>query len=236
MASHERSRRPWRSPTIVGSAVATTVVSSDDERVPDHEADEHDPDVARRRGSGGRQARAPLLQSRSYGAASVRAPMDGIKRIDLLPGAPPAEQMRRQPRRPARVPDRSRLRRSRAGWSGRRRRSARTPSARCTAAILGLIVDDVCGMAFASLLTEFVVFPTISMQLEFHRPIQIGETVECRGTVVRIGRRFVVADAVVRGRRRQAPRPRHGHVRHRYGRCHRCTTAGSSPASPLWTA
>jgi acyl-coenzyme A thioesterase PaaI-like protein len=37
------------------------------------------------------------------------------------------------------------------------------------------------------------------MQLEFHRPIQIGETVDCRGTVVRIGRRFVVVDAVVRG-------------------------------------
>jgi len=52
-------------------------------------------------------------------------------------------------------------------------------------------------MAFASLLTEFRAFPTISMQLEFHRPIQIGETVECRGTVVRIGRRFVVADTVV---------------------------------------
>ena len=43
----------------------------------------------------------------------------------------------------------------------------------------GLIVDDVCGTAFASLLTEFVLFPTVSMHLEFHRPIQIGETVDC---------------------------------------------------------
>ena len=34
VASHDRSRRPWRSPTIVGSAVATTVVSSDESAFP----------------------------------------------------------------------------------------------------------------------------------------------------------------------------------------------------------
>ena len=34
VASHDSSRMPWRSPTIVGSAVATIVVSSDDSALP----------------------------------------------------------------------------------------------------------------------------------------------------------------------------------------------------------
>src|SRR5580765_8046727 len=103
--------------------------------------------------------------------------MDGIKRIDLLPGAPPMEQMNGN--RPQllgwRVIEAQRGK-SRVEW---------TPTAECSNPIgqvhggyLGLIVDDVCGMAFASLLTEFVLFPTVSMQLEFHRPIAIGETVD----------------------------------------------------------
>jgi uncharacterized protein (TIGR00369 family) len=124
--------------------------------------------------------------------------MDGIKRIDLLPGAPPAGQMDGN-------------RRNLLGWRVKEARGGKsrvewTPTPECANPVgqvhggyLGLMVDDVCGMAFASLLTEFRPFPTISMQIEFHRPIQIGETVECRGTVVRIGRRFVVADMVVMG-------------------------------------
>ncbi|MFM8304861.1 MAG: hotdog domain-containing protein [Actinomycetota bacterium] len=51
---------------------------------------------------------------------------------------------------------------------------------------LGVIVDDVCGMAFASLLTEFRPFPTQSMQLEYHRPIMVGETVGRRATTARV--------------------------------------------------
>jgi|tagenome__1003787_1003787.scaffolds.fasta_scaffold20748864_2 uncharacterized protein (TIGR00369 family) len=121
-----------------------------------------------------------------------------IARAHELPGAPPAEQM-------------SGNRAALLGWrivealDGRSRMEwtptpeLANPVGQVHGGYLGLIVDDVCGTAFASLLTEFVLFPTLSMHLEFHRPIQIGETVQCRGTVVRIGRRFVVVDAVIRG-------------------------------------
>lgn len=124
--------------------------------------------------------------------------MDAIKRIDLLPGAPPVEQMNGN--RPALLGWRvieARGGKSRVEWIPTP--ACANPVGQVHGGYLGLIVDDVCGMAFASLLTEFRTFPTISMQIEFHRPIQIGEAVECRGTVVRIGRRFVVADAVVTG-------------------------------------
>jgi uncharacterized protein (TIGR00369 family) len=124
--------------------------------------------------------------------------MDRMARADQLPGAPPADQLRGN-------------RATMLGYRileafGGRSRMEWTPTPELANPVglvhggfLGLIVDDVCGTAFASLLTEFVVFPTASMQLEFHRPIQIGETVDCTGTVVRVGRRFVVVDAVVRG-------------------------------------
>jgi len=125
--------------------------------------------------------------------------MDRIARADKLPGAPPAKQM---------AGNRAAL----LGWQlveafeGRSRMEwtptteLANPVGQVHGGYLGLIVDDVCGTAFASLLAEFVLFPTISMQLEFHRPIQIGETVDCEGTVVRVGRRFAVVDAVVRSR------------------------------------
>ena len=124
--------------------------------------------------------------------------MDRMARAHQLPGAPPAEQLRGG--RPSLLGYRiveAFNGRSRMEW---------TPTPECSNPVglvhggfLGLIVDDVCGTAFASLLTEFREFPTVSMQLEFHRPIQIGETVDCRGAVVRVGRRFVVVDAVVHG-------------------------------------
>ena len=124
--------------------------------------------------------------------------MERVARPDLLPGAPPAEQLRG---------NRAELLGYRVVESGGgRSRVEWTPTPECANPVgqvhggfLGLIVDDVCGTAFASLLTEFRLFPTAAMQLEFHRPILIGETVEVRGTVVRAGRRFVVVDAVVRG-------------------------------------
>jgi uncharacterized protein (TIGR00369 family) len=125
--------------------------------------------------------------------------MDRMARADKLPGAPSAAQM---------AGNRAAL----LGWriveafEGRSRMEwtptpeLANPVGQVHGGYLGLIVDDVCGTAFASLLTEFVVFPTVTMHLEFHRPIQIGETVDCTGTVVRVGRRFIVVDAVVRGR------------------------------------
>ena len=121
-----------------------------------------------------------------------------MARADQLPGAPPADQLRGN-------------RATMLGYRiveafGGRSRMEWTPTPELANPVglvhggfLGLIVDDVCGTAFASLLTEFVVFPTVSMQLEFHRPIKIGETVDCTGTVVRVGRRLIVVDAVVRG-------------------------------------
>jgi acyl-CoA thioesterase len=121
-----------------------------------------------------------------------------MARAHQLPGAPPAEQLRGN--RPSLLGYRiveAADGRSRMTWTPTPELS--NPVGQVHGGYLGLIVDDVCGTAFASLLTEFLLFPTVSMQLEFHRPIQIGETVDCRGTVVRIGRRFVVVDAVVRG-------------------------------------
>ena len=124
--------------------------------------------------------------------------MDRIARADKLPGAPPREQMAGN--RPALLGWRiveAFEGRSRMDWTPTPELA--NPVGQVHGGYLGLIVDDVCGTAFASLLTEFVLFPTVSMHLEFHRPIEIGETVECEGTVVRVGRRFVVVDAVVRG-------------------------------------
>src|SRR3954465_6150573 len=119
-----------------------------------------------------------------------------IARAHELPGAPPAEQMSGnraallgwriveaapRPRRPGGTALDGR---SRMEWTPTPELA--NPVGQVHGGYLGLIVDDVCGTAFASLLTEFVLFPTLSMHLEFHRPIQIGETVQCRGTVVRI--------------------------------------------------
>lgn len=121
-----------------------------------------------------------------------------VARTDRLPGAPTADRMRNE---------RDRLLGYRVVESGDGRSRVRwTPTEACANPVgqvhggfLGVIVDDVCGMAFASLLTEFRTFPTQSMHLEFHRPILVGETVECRGTVVRVGRRFAVVDTTVVG-------------------------------------
>jgi uncharacterized protein (TIGR00369 family) len=121
-----------------------------------------------------------------------------MARADQLPGAPPADQLRgnRASTLGYRIVE-ALDGRSRMEWTPTPELA--NPVGQVHGGYLGLIVDDVCGTAFASLLTEFVVFPTVSMHLEFHRPIQIGETVDCTGTVVRVGRRFIVVDAVVRG-------------------------------------
>lgn len=62
---------------------------------------------------------------------------------------------------------------------------------------VGLIIDDICGMAIASILPDFRPFPTASMHIDFIRGIPIGEAVTCRGVVVRAGRRITVADATI---------------------------------------
>lgn len=119
-------------------------------------------------------------------------------RTDLLPGAPSAASMRNgRDEYVGWAPIESGNGRSRVAWTPPPHLA--NPLGQTHGGFLGVIVDDVCGMAFASLLTEFRPFPTQSMQLEYHRPIMVGETVECRGTVVRVGRRSVVVDAVVVG-------------------------------------
>jgi uncharacterized protein (TIGR00369 family) len=63
---------------------------------------------------------------------------------------------------------------------------------------VGVLVDDVAGMALSSLLTDWRPFPTASLHVDFLRGIRVGDTVECRGMVVRIGRRLSVADTTVK--------------------------------------
>jgi uncharacterized protein (TIGR00369 family) len=60
-----------------------------------------------------------------------------------------------------------------------------------------VIVDDVAGMAVSSVLTDWRPFPTASLHIDFLRGIRIGDTVECRGVVVRAGRKLTVADTSV---------------------------------------
>lgn len=62
---------------------------------------------------------------------------------------------------------------------------------------VGAIVDDVSGAALVSLLTDPAPFPTVSMHIEFIRPIAIGGTHTVRGTVVRAGKRVTVVDATI---------------------------------------
>jgi uncharacterized protein (TIGR00369 family) len=62
---------------------------------------------------------------------------------------------------------------------------------------VGALVDDVSGAALVSLLTEPRPFPTVSMHIEFIRPIAIGETHTVRGAVVRAGKRVTVCDATI---------------------------------------
>ena len=62
---------------------------------------------------------------------------------------------------------------------------------------VGLIVDDVSGAALVSLLTEPRPFPTISMFIEYLRPIPIGATLTVTGVVVRAGKRVSVCDATI---------------------------------------
>lgn len=126
------------------------------------------------------------------------APERTLPATHLLPGAPSAAEMRNG--RDTYVGWRaveSGDGRSRVEWTPPPHLA--NPLGQTHGGFLGVVVDDVCGMAFASLLTEFRPFPTQSMHLEYHRPIMVGETVECRGTVVRVGRRSVTVDAVVVG-------------------------------------
>jgi uncharacterized protein (TIGR00369 family) len=62
---------------------------------------------------------------------------------------------------------------------------------------VGVMVDDVAGMAVSSILPDWRAFPTASMHVDFLRGIKVHDTVACRGIVVRAGRRVTVADTSV---------------------------------------
>jgi uncharacterized protein (TIGR00369 family) len=59
------------------------------------------------------------------------------------------------------------------------------------------MIDDTCGTAIVSLLDQVAGFPTINMHVDFVRGIRVGDTVLCKGSVVRMGRRVTVADCVI---------------------------------------
>jgi uncharacterized protein (TIGR00369 family) len=64
---------------------------------------------------------------------------------------------------------------------------------------VGVIIDDVAGMAVSSIMPDWRAFPTASMHVDFLRGIRVNDTVACEGVVVRAGRRLTVADTSVRG-------------------------------------
>ena len=62
---------------------------------------------------------------------------------------------------------------------------------------VGVMVDDIAGMAVSSMLPDWRAFPTASLHVDFLRGIRVGDTVGCRGTVVCAGRRLTVADTTI---------------------------------------
>jgi len=59
---------------------------------------------------------------------------------------------------------------------------------------VAVVVDDTCGVAVSSLLPELRPFPTASLHLDFYRGMRVGETVDCHGTVTRVGRHVTFAE------------------------------------------
>jgi uncharacterized protein (TIGR00369 family) len=68
---------------------------------------------------------------------------------------------------------------------------------------VGVMVDDIAGMAVSSMLPDWRAFPTASLHVDFLRGIRVGDTVSCRGVVVRAGRRLTVADTTIHDREGQ---------------------------------
>jgi uncharacterized protein (TIGR00369 family) len=55
---------------------------------------------------------------------------------------------------------------------------------------VGVMIDDVAGMAISSMLADWRPYPTASLHVDFLRGIKVGDTVDCRGMVVRAGRKL----------------------------------------------
>lgn len=62
---------------------------------------------------------------------------------------------------------------------------------------VAVIVDDTAGMAVGSTLTERRALPTASLHIDFLKGIKPGVRYDCRGKVVRAGRRLAISDAEI---------------------------------------
>jgi uncharacterized protein (TIGR00369 family) len=63
---------------------------------------------------------------------------------------------------------------------------------------VGVMVDELAGIAVATALVVAGAFPTATMHVEYVRGIRLGETHSCVGRVVRIGRGLSFAEAEIR--------------------------------------
>ncbi len=63
--------------------------------------------------------------------------------------------------------------------------------------LVGSVVDDVCAMALRAVDPTIVASPTVSMHIDYLRPLLLGAEYTCRGEVLRMGGRLAVADVDV---------------------------------------
>ena len=63
--------------------------------------------------------------------------------------------------------------------------------------LVGSVVDDVCAMALRAVDPKIVASPTVSMHIDYLRPLVLGAEYTCRGEVLRLGGRLAVADVDV---------------------------------------
>jgi uncharacterized protein (TIGR00369 family) len=63
--------------------------------------------------------------------------------------------------------------------------------------LVGTIIDDVAAMALRSSDSTILMSPTISMHIDYLRPLVLGSHYLCHGKVLRVGGRVGVADALI---------------------------------------
>jgi uncharacterized protein (TIGR00369 family) len=92
-------------------------------------------------------------------------------------------------------------------WSGGRCRLEWTPGEELGnpmgfvhGGFVAAIVDDTCGTAVMSMLSDWRTFPTASLRVEFLKGLKMGQSFVCSGQVLRAGRSMTFADALIRDR------------------------------------
>jgi acyl-CoA thioesterase len=63
--------------------------------------------------------------------------------------------------------------------------------------LVGSVVDDVCAAALRVADPTILASPTVSLHIDYLRPLVLGADYTCRGEVLRIGGRLAVADVHV---------------------------------------